>query len=327
MDQWSLANPYGIQRDDAGDVWHAGHVNDVLQIDSDTIVVAADKGGVWRLTSAGDGTPLSHDWDNPDVLSLAFGPAGRQHIFAACGEYKGKGALWVTDPLAANPLAAWHKIPIPDAARGVTRVVVLPGVSRIVISAQQGLWWSALPSAANPFAYQWTQVITGLPPLAGDVWSEIAEGPDEGVVAAIPGRGLFFGNWVADALQMQPANSPGVNPVDFGRTSIASCAANRQIVYAVVEKGENLFAVLSSGDGGRTWQILATQVIGLPPGTTVPAEAGDQGSYNNCIAVSPENPAIVAIGWRVGLFLSQDSGATWQKYDVVNQPPQSPFHP
>lgn len=163
----------------------------ILQIDNDTIVVAADKGGVWRLTSAGDGTPMSHDWDNPDMLSLASGP-GPEQIFATSGELKGKGALWVTDPQAADPFTAWHKIPIPDAARGVTRVIVLPGVSRIVISAQRGFWWSALPSASNPFAYQWMQVVAGLPPLGNDVWSEIAHGPDESIAAALPGAGLFY---------------------------------------------------------------------------------------------------------------------------------------
>ena len=46
MVQWSLVNPYGIQRDDAGDVWHAGHVNDVLALDDGSIVVAADSASV-----------------------------------------------------------------------------------------------------------------------------------------------------------------------------------------------------------------------------------------------------------------------------------------
>jgi hypothetical protein len=38
---------------------------------------------------------------------------------------------------------------------------------------------------------------------------------------------------------------------------------------------------------------------------------GLQGNYNNCIAVSPFNPAIVLIGWRNGPWISQDGGTTW----------------
>jgi hypothetical protein len=254
------------------------------------------------------------------VLSLTVGPKGNRHLYASSGELNGKGALWATNPIAADPLSDWRKIPIPDATRGVTRVLALPRNGQIVIAAQRGIWRSPIPLDLNPLGYQWVEVV---PRLGGDVWAEIAVGPNESVVAAIPGQGLFFGSWAPGALQMQRANTPGVNPADFGRTSIASCAANRQVLYAVIERNQQLFAVLSSGDGGRNWRILATQIIGQPPGTTVPAQAGDQGSYNNCIAVSPVNPAVVAIGWRVGLFISQDSGANWQNYDVVNQPP---FH-
>jgi hypothetical protein len=305
--------------DDAGQVWHAGHVNDVLEIDHDTIVVAADRGGVWRLSSLGNGTGLSDTWNNPDLLSLAFGAAGHQHIFAACGEYNGKGALWVTDPTAPDPFSAWHKIPVPDPARGVIRVLVLPGVARIAFAAQRGLWYSPFPSAATPFAYQWTQVTAGLPNLAGDIWTEIAEVPGQGIVAALPGDGFFYGGWVAGVLQMQRAALPAdVNAVRLGRTSLASCASDRRFIYAVSADAASadppIFALLFSSDGGVTWQSLNTQVIGQPPGTTVAAIAGNQGGYNNCIAVSPQDAAVVALGWRTGPFISQDFGRNWQMY-------------
>jgi hypothetical protein len=177
MLEWSLINPYGIQRDNAGQVWHAGHVNDVLQLDDATILVAADRGGVWRLSSQGDGTALSDGWENPDVLSLAFGPNGNQQVFASSGVYGGKGALWVTNPLAPDD---WHKIPVPDATRGISRVVVLPGIGRIVIAAQLGLWWANIPPDLDSLAYRWVRAeFEGFPALADEVWAEVAEGPDQ----------------------------------------------------------------------------------------------------------------------------------------------------
>jgi hypothetical protein len=231
--EWSLATPYGIQMDDAAQVWHAGHVNDIVEVDQESIVVATDKGGVWHLTTQGDGVPLSDAWNNPDTLSLALGFSGsRRHIFAASGEFMGRGALWVTDPNTPDPFSAWHNIPVPNEARGIIRVVVSPGVSRIVLAAQRGLWFSALPAPATPFTYQWNQV-AGLPNLRGDIWAEVAESSGPGIVAALSGNGLFFGGWVAGVLQMQPAVlPPGVDVARLGRTSLASCAADRRFVYA-----------------------------------------------------------------------------------------------
>jgi hypothetical protein len=309
MLQWTLAIPYGIQRDAAGQIWHAGRLLDVLELDPNTILVAAERGGVWRVSAQGDAAALSDRWGNPDVLALAHGPDGAHHVFACCGEFHGKGAVWVTDPNAAEPLSAWHKIAAPDAARGVTRLVVLPAARRVVISAQRGVWWSPIPPAANPFAYQWTQA-AGLA-VANDVYSEVAQGPQESVVAAIPGNGLFHGDWATGPLQMQRAVVPA--GIMLGRTSITSCAADRRIMYAV--SGDDVItALLSSRDGGRTWRNLVTQVIGARPQTTVAAQAGGQGSHNNCIAVSPVNSAIVALGWRGGPFVSEDSGRNWQKF-------------
>jgi len=77
-------------------------------------------------------------------------------------------------------------------------------------------------------------VTTGLPGLGSDAWTEIAEGPGETIVAAIPGKGLFYGRWQTGTLQMQPACLPAnVDAARLGRSSLASCTRDRRFMYAV----------------------------------------------------------------------------------------------
>ena len=207
MYQWSLSNPFGIQVDDAQHVWHAGRVNAVVQFGHETaLIVGADKGGVWRVTSTGEATAFSHGWDNPDVLCLCAGPDASHHVYAGCDQYRGKGALWMTDPRATEPLNAWLRISIPDATRGVMRILVLRGVRRIVLAAQRGVWVSAIPPLSNAVQYKWTQVNEGLPALSSDTYVEVAEGPAERVVVAIAGAGFFHGDWDLGLLKQMHAS-------------------------------------------------------------------------------------------------------------------------
>jgi hypothetical protein len=153
-----------IQRDDAGEVWHAGHVEDVPPLDDGTILLGADHGDVWHLSAQGNSSALSNSWDNLDVRSLAFGPAGHQHVFAVSGAFGGKGALWVTNPQALDPLSAWPKIAtLPDATRGIVRILPPLDVRRIVGGAQGGLWWAAIPDDLDPAAYDLMGELTSAP--------------------------------------------------------------------------------------------------------------------------------------------------------------------
>lgn len=75
-----------------------------------------------------------------------------------------------------------------------------------------------------------------------------------------------------------------------------------------------MLAVLKSTDGGQTWSRLQTTARGSKGQNRLlenDAVTGLQGDYNNCIAVSPFNPATVLIGWRNRPWISQDGGSTW----------------
>jgi hypothetical protein len=90
-------------------------------------------------------------------------------------------------------------------------------------------------------------------------------------------------------------------------------------MYAVAAKADDsIHAVLVSNDGGSNWTAV-----------TIPPNAGNQGFYNNCIAVSPYRPGTVALGWRNGgTYFSPDGGITWQQpwNDVTNIHLHSDLH-
>ena len=65
-----------------------------------------------------------------------------------------------------------------------------------------------------------------------------------------------------------------------------------------------------AGDGGgrRAFTCQAVRET-----KDVRLAAGDGGNaWNNCIAVAPNAPRAVALGWQKGAFLSMDGGKTWQ---------------
>ena len=108
MQPWVIANPHGILVDVQNEAWHAGRVYDMLSLGSGRILVASATGGVWFIDGAFNASPLSDDWEWPDMECLAFGPNGGNHIFAG-----GHGGLYETDPHAADPLHAWHPVALP----------------------------------------------------------------------------------------------------------------------------------------------------------------------------------------------------------------------
>jgi len=75
--------------------------------------------------------------------------------------------------------------------------------------------------------------------------------------------------------------------------------------------------VLVSTDGGQNFSpvggSIEESVKGLvrPPGQQAGPDSGNQGDYNNCLAVAPNNAAVVAIGWRRGPWISTQGGKGW----------------
>lgn len=308
--RWRPAQSYAIQRDDTREVWHAGHVSALLS-DGFVVIAGTQTGGVWLLTPVNlpnyrqghSAVPLSDGWDTPDISSLAYGPDGTQQIYVGCGsaslillELKPVLGGMLLDRTTAIPLNVFGE---------VLAITVMAQPRRIVLATTSGVWWSAIPAAVNnAAAYSW-QMGQNLP---FNSYSGLAAGPGESVAAAAWGNkglsGLFRGVWENNILSFTQATVTGASTTEMRRTSLASCARRPERMYAVAA-GDDTFinAVLASRDGGATWRAIA-----------IPPNHGNLGFYNNCIAVSPYRPDVVALGWRAsGPFLSNDGGASWQQ--------------
>ena len=167
---WSLATPFGIMIDEQNDVWHTGHVNDIVPVDgwAGGMLVAAQTGGVWWLNQNNDVLPLSDRWNKPDVNCLAVGTDGPRHFFAGVSgsgpvDATGSGgypdgvgsvftsAIYEADPESATPLLHWKEVAgFPADAGNVNDIAVIRRHRRIVAACDKGLYWSEIPVPNKP---------------------------------------------------------------------------------------------------------------------------------------------------------------------------------
>src|SRR5262249_43958079 len=74
------------------DVYHSGRLHDLLILSStNSILVGAEKGGVWLVSPNGSALAVSNSWARPDINAMTFGFGNQKHVFA------GGSGLYVTD--------------------------------------------------------------------------------------------------------------------------------------------------------------------------------------------------------------------------------------
>jgi hypothetical protein len=266
---WHQADLLTIQMSDKDDAWHAGHINAILKLEPESgMLVAADTGGVWAITRVGQAIPLSDTWAAVYMTSLAAGPDGSRHVYAgsqAVGPVQ-RGVLWETDTSTGVPTLNWRMVNPPPPCTQIDDVLVITEMRRIVLACDTGIKWSVIPPAPSALKpYTW---IDGTPAnlQQGTHFSALAKGPGwtgggEGTIVAAkwggfaPGTAIYHGGWSGGALRL------GFSTVDqgagnlflsMGRTSLASCAGNPQLMFAIAEDDANAMAV----SGGRTTAAL-----------------------------------------------------------------------
>ena len=101
-----------------------------------------------------------------------------------------------------------------------------------------------------------------------------------------------------------------------GRISLAMAPSRPDTVYALVSNrlGSEVLGVYRSRNGGERWQEVGRAHFA----------AEGQSSYNNAIAVHPDDPDIVVCGLN-DIHISRDGGATWRRasrWDAAAGAPQ-----
>ena len=363
MPDWRLTNTFACVRPPSAPesvgVFHAGRVNDALRLMQpgiNTLLVACPESGVWWVSEAGGpAIPLSASTLDVRFNALAAGVYSNQHVYAA-GE-----TLVESDVTAAVPLLQWRHIDLlvlddkgvetPLLPGEIHRIVVSTQRRRLVMACDKGVFWAPIPpSPGGPYLFRPAQVVdaaTGAS-LKVNRFSSVALSVGDNIVAGAWGTdkaqqwGIFYGTWstssggVTDLIFQRVAIRGAIDQTQMFRTEIASCTANRSVMYAVAGGGGNLtsagtpdsfgnliwknshsaeriLAVLRSQDFGLSWDVLRTTVIG---DSQSPADlAGtNQDGENICIGVSPFDPQRVAIG-STQTLLSKDSGQSWSYLD------------
>jgi photosystem II stability/assembly factor-like uncharacterized protein len=346
---WSLANPFGIVIDAAAETWWSGRVFDLVELDGGDsgVLLGTETGGMWIVDAANDALPLSNSWTNPNINCVAVGPDGPRHFFAAGVG----GVIYETDASHATPLLQWAPISdaLPADAGDVYDIVVLRRHRLILAACSGGLYWSAIPetppwwcvlkqlppnSGARP-PYHWTRAdeeklgqsgyfclavasLTGRTELAGE---EALGGIS--VIAGAFGQGVFFARWSGGTFVLKRSraffNGDDLTELLFGLTtgpsSVASCEGFPLNGYAACALSDGrLQMILRSKDGGRTFAMTENDVKVDGEDRDIRVQAGDQGAGgapNNCIAVDPSAPGVVAFGWQDGTFVSPNAGKSW----------------
>jgi hypothetical protein len=326
--QWELASPYGILIDRASDAWWSGRVHDLLVLENDgALLSATDQGGLWSVAPNGGTLCVSDDWPAPQLSSLVLGPDGPEHVYAA------GGALHETDASAVAPTLNWNEIPLPPGMVYVADLAILPAIRKIVLVGDGGVWWSDIPPAPTKSGhYSWVAA-SGLP--AGR-YSGVAAGPNNGVVvgtgwAGVPGdypwgtgAGIYHGGWTGGELAMvsslitaNPPNAPaGFSPSQIGYTALASAPSEPGQMYAAVSlaAGQPLGALLSSADGGASWEFLPVTTPQAPASSGASVLTGtldlSAGGMIKKVTVAPTDSKVVAVAWGRS-FMSTDGGQTW----------------
>lgn len=328
---WHQSSPFAIAIDLARDVWHAGNVRDVLELDSGGVVAATESGGVWMIEPNGSAMALSDSWDHPDTNCLAFGPDGPRHLFAGTEN----GVLWETNVADPLPILSWRQITAPSGVGSIYKIVVLPPRRLIVIATITGIFWAQIPGTGQT-NYLWKRALDKSPKKDGGYWRIAAGytkterggfGEDLTATTIIAGgmanqadvHGLFVARWhrtgdlvVEQARVFDAAgNDATMFETSMGPVSVASCDQIPSFAYAACSAADgSLEAVLRSKDGGRSWTIRGTNVKGTSK--DLRTLAGSHGAdRNNAIAVAPYNADSVAVGWQNGPFTSLDGGSNW----------------
>ena len=153
--QWQLATPDGILMNANVGSWNSGHVNDIVKIGSNEIVVGANMSGVWSVawTSVSSAAaPLSWNWPSLGVNSLVQGVDGTQHLYAGTGDRYGaipSGFLFETDTSTIAPLGNWVADTKPPC-NNVEKILTLPDET-IICPGHGPLTTVASETAHNPF--------------------------------------------------------------------------------------------------------------------------------------------------------------------------------
>ena len=286
----------------------------VNPLNSSTVYCGSVSGGVWKSTNGGDyWFPLTDQAPNLIVASLALNPVDTNVIYAGTGEgflnvdaLRGIGILKSTD--GGSSWTVLNSFP-PYPSAGpyyVNKLVITPDNPSVIYAGMTiGLWKSTNAGAS------WTKVLTGNNSTS---CVDLALDPtNSSVLYASFGLRVTDGiykttnagaSWKKDTVGF-PSSSQ-----KYHRISLAISQSNHLTLYAcVADSLDGTHSIQRTTNGGDSWQTVALRQPWDP--YLNQTHLGNQGWYDNVIAVHPNDPNTVFTGGN-DMFVSTDGGVDWR---------------
>ena len=310
-------NPVGVSQtwQQAGPTNIGGRMTSIVVDPNDVnrVWAGAAGGGVWQSNDGGSSWGTNwHDEPSLNIGSLCIDPNNPDWLYCGTGEanlsadsYAGVGLYRSVDGGAS-----WQLLYPATSSNIPTRIgriavdpfdsthIFLAGVGHsnnevrgLFESRDSGISWSLI-----------TQIFSA-PYMCHDVvFHPFTQGT---VYTTIDARGFHSGVWRSTngGRSWSQLTSGFLAGPNFGRTSLAIAYSDPQVLYALVaERSGPVLGVYRSRNDGNTWTEVG--------GTHFQYER--QMSYNNTIAVDPNNSDIVICG-GVDLHRTKNGGTTWTK--------------
>ena len=315
LPKWECMGPFNIAGRVTTLIAHPTHPHHLW--------AGAAAGGVWSSANGGASWKSCWPhWASHNIGALAFDPADPNIIYCATGEanispdcYPGTG-LYISRDAGAN----WELLAAADAHALPCRIgVLLPCKSTHSMLYLGGLTLDESHPAGlygSPDGGK-TWLRENGPSSSNYTCHSLVAHPDGYLLAGLYLGGAQTGIWrrAGDGAWKQlHAGLPAGDKT--GRISLAMALSHPDTVYALVadRQGGEVLGVYRSRNGGERWQEVG--------GPHFAAEA--QSSYNNTIAVHPEDPDRVVCGLN-DVHISSDGGATWlraSQWDAAEGSPQ-----
>lgn len=275
---------------------------DVHPTNPNIVYIGAASGGLWKTTNGGESwTSISENFSTNTFGAIAIDPVNPSTVYAGTGEalfglsptiYYGDGIYKSTDAGLS-----WMKIAseMGDYTH-IGDIVVNPHNNNLVFAAlsnansnlgplsNTGVWRSSNGGLT------WSKTLS-----TSSVYDLEVHPTDPGIVyAAVGGSDSQSGFYISTDQGLTWVKSSNGLPSssNIARIQISLCKTNPLIIYSVIFSGTS--TAYKSTNGGVSWSQCATDnPLG---GYHASLDWYDQGRYDLCIAVNPDNPDFVLVG-------------------------------
>lgn len=290
INQWRLIGPYGSTAVNSN-ARFTGRILDIDVGNTQNPVVASASGGLWSYLGILP-YPLSKDLNSLVCGAFAIDPVNSSNILLGTGEPSVRGGTGLYR--STNSGNTWTQITMPQSPSGFYKIKHQGFISTYVHLAATTGYYRSTNNGLN-----WVRTLDGN--ITDFDFNPVTPST---IYAAKRGDGIYKST--NGGINWTKVTTPGIPTTNVGRTSVTMGISNSSKIAVCIarENDDNMLGIYVSDDDGSTWSQKS------PPSNIL----GNQGWYNNTIAISPANSNLIIAG-GVTLWRSTNFGNSWTQID------------